>query len=76
MRKITWIDNTLSALRRVTLVLLGTLLIAGPVVADAGMTVYKSPTCGCCKGWVQHMRDNGFEVQAVDVDNVMPYKQR
>ncbi len=51
------------------------LLIAGPV-AGAGMTVYKSPTCGCCKGWVQHMRDNGFEVQAVDVDNVMPYKQR
>ena len=31
------------------------------------ITVYKSPTCGCCKGWVDHMRAAGFEVVTHDV---------
>lgn len=35
---------------------------------DADVVVYKSPTCGCCTGWVDHMRESGFEVEAVDVD--------
>ena len=26
------------------------------------MAVYKSPTCGCCDGWVTHMRQAGFTV--------------
>lgn len=25
------------------------------------MTVYKSPTCGCCEDWIVHMEDDGFE---------------
>jgi hypothetical protein len=36
----------------------------------ASLTVYKSPTCGCCSLWVQHMRSHGFEVKTVDVDDV------
>jgi hypothetical protein len=39
-------------------------------------TVYKTATCGCCKAWVQHLRDNGFEVQTHDVDNLDEVKQR
>jgi hypothetical protein len=31
------------------------------------IVVYKSPTCGCCEGWVQHMREAGFSVDARDV---------
>jgi hypothetical protein len=30
---------------------------AGPVV-----TVYKTPTCGCCTLWEDHLRENGFQV--------------
>lgn len=30
------------------------------------VTVYRSPTCGCCARWVEHMRNAGFEVQVVD----------
>jgi hypothetical protein len=30
--------------------------------AGEKVTVYRSRTCGCCGKWVQHMRDNGFEV--------------
>jgi len=26
------------------------------------LAVYKSPTCGCCEGWVAHMRQAGFTV--------------
>jgi hypothetical protein len=25
------------------------------------LTVYKSPTCGCCKAWVEHLNDAGFK---------------
>ena len=30
------------------------------------ITVYKSPTCGCCGKWVQHLQDNGFEVEVIN----------
>jgi hypothetical protein len=30
------------------------------------ITVYKSPTCGCCSKWVRHLQDNGFEVEAIN----------
>ena len=26
------------------------------------VTVYRSRTCGCCGKWVQHLKDNGFQV--------------
>lgn len=39
-------------------------------------TVYKSATCGCCKAWVEHLRESGFEVQVHDVDNLDSIKQR
>ena len=26
------------------------------------ITVYRTPTCGCCKGWVEHIKENGFLV--------------
>lgn len=32
--------------------------------------VFKSASCGCCGGWVDHMRQNGFEVTTHDVDDV------
>lgn len=30
----------------------------------ASMTVYKSPTCGCCSAWVDHVSAAGFAAQA------------
>jgi hypothetical protein len=38
--------------------------------------VTKSPTCGCCKVWVDRLRDAGFQVQVNDVDNLNSVKQR
>lgn len=50
----------------------GVLLWLEPM-ADANaaeITVYKSPTCGCCKDWVDHLRDEGFKVITRDRDNM------
>ena len=38
--------------------------------------VHKSPTCGCCHLWVEHMRNAGFQVEVRDVDNLDPVKTR
>jgi len=57
-------------LRRLLLLLL---FAAAPALA-AEVTVYKSPTCGCCKEWVKHLQANGFSVVAKDVPDVEPYK--
>ena len=32
--------------------------------------VYKSPDCGCCKTWAEHLQKNGFTVNLHDVDDV------
>ena len=38
------------------------------------VTVYKSPTCGCCTSWVEHLRESGFAVETVDTDDVQSVK--
>ena len=49
-------------------------LLALPPAKEA--TVYKSPTCGCCKKWVEHMEKSGYKVTAHDVPDVAVYKKR
>ena len=34
------------------------------------ITVYKSPSCGCCKEWVTYLEEEGFKVTAIDHDDV------
>jgi hypothetical protein len=38
------------------------------------LVVYKSPTCGCCTNWVEHMRQAGFTVVVHDTDEVQSVK--
>jgi len=64
--------------------LVGSLAVVGYLVAVAAIptqqarpiaiTVYKSPTCGCCSSWVDHMKANGFAVTVRDVENLTPIK--
>jgi hypothetical protein len=37
--------------------------------AAPAMQVYKSPTCGCCSKWVDHVRQGGFEVTVTELDD-------
>lgn len=39
------------------------------------ITVYKSPTCGCCQSWVEHLETHGFETDVVDTDDLYEIKQ-
>ena len=31
------------------------------------ITVYKSPSCGCCGKWIEHIAANGFEPKVIDI---------
>lgn len=37
--------------------------------------VYKSPTCGCCKKWVTHLKKEGFNVTTKDYRDMKPIKK-
>src|SRR5262245_9412787 len=43
--------------------------------APIPITVYKSPTCGCCAKWVEHMKAGGFAVTVHEMDDVAPKKK-
>ncbi len=42
----------------------------------AALHLYKSPYCGCCQAWGQHMRGAGFSVVETNVEDLDPLKQR
>lgn len=41
------------------------LLISVSVFANPAITLYKSPTCGCCKAWAEIMQDKGYQVTVI-----------
>lgn len=54
---------------------------ASPAVAQTQadlplVLVHKSPTCGCCTKWVEHLRSAGFTVQVDETDDLAPIKSR
>lgn len=55
--------------------------MSGNASADSGaasfnMTVYKTPQCGCCGDWVEHMKKHGFNVEVVDKQDLSAVKDR
>jgi hypothetical protein len=70
--------------RRRTLDRRGFVLVAGAVAiagcaqaaGTPGLTVYKSPTCGCCGAWADHMRKAGFTTTIVEHDDLAPVRAR
>jgi hypothetical protein len=46
--------------------LLCPLFAVSAIAAQPAITVYKSPTCGCCEAWVEYLRGEGFQVKAFD----------
>src|SRR5687768_15347338 len=45
-----------------------------PAAAKPHLTVYKSPTCGCCAKWVEQMQASGFTATTTNMDDVSPIK--
>ena len=44
---------------------------SGPLV-----TVFKTPTCGCCGKWVEHLKTNGFTVKVQEVNDTSAYEKQ
>ena len=61
-------------------------LLAGAVVTFAvsvraaealpKVVVSKDPNCGCCTGWVEHLKQSGFPVEVIDTAQVNRLKAR
>ncbi|HEY9118860.1 MAG TPA: DUF411 domain-containing protein [Marinobacter sp.] len=57
--------------------LVATVGLNGQLQAEEGLKdihVYKSPTCGCCTDWVDHLEDNGFKVEVTETNDMNPIK--
>ncbi|HMH86467.1 MAG TPA: DUF411 domain-containing protein [Gemmatimonadaceae bacterium] len=39
------------------------------------ITVYKDPSCGCCKKWIEHLVKHGYRVDAKDTPNMTEIKR-
>ena len=66
---------------KMPLALVGAAVLTQPLRALAGgppnqITVWKTPSCGCCHEWVAHLRKNGFEVVTHDVEDTAPIRQK
>lgn len=45
--------------------------VPGPgAAAGTEVLVYRSPACGCCLGWAEHLREAGFRVRVEDRDDL------
>ena len=62
---------------------LAVVLIAGavivtstkPVQAKEELVVYKSPSCGCCSGYVKYLSSEGFNVKVVESNDLTDFKK-
>ncbi len=52
----------------------GMLTVPAFAAAPTAITVYKSPTCGCCTKWIDHLEAHGFVVSAHDLDDMSEVK--
>jgi hypothetical protein len=50
--------------------------VAASTATGPTIKVYKDPNCGCCNNWVDHLRQNGFVVETMDMPDLSLLKQR
>ena len=61
-------------MKKLLVLLVGSLALAPIMAQSAEVTVYKSATCGCCNKWSQHLEQNGFSVSAHNVKDLVSFK--
>ena len=40
------------------------------------MTVYRSPLCSCCSGWIDHLKQQGFQINDIKTEEIEAIKQK
>ena len=43
---------------------------------NKNITVYRSPSCGCCGIWIDHMKKHGFQITDIKTDDMEAIKQQ
>jgi hypothetical protein len=65
---------------RRTVLLAAAAALLAPAAACAAqareITVYKTPWCGCCGGWVKRLQAAGFTAEVVEVDDLAPVRAK
>ena len=66
---------------QLSLISVSAAMLSQPILAATGtskplITVWKTPTCGCCKAWVAHLRENGFDVVTNDVEDTTAIRKK
>jgi hypothetical protein len=57
--------------------LTGLILLATASIANAAqLTVHKSPYCGCCAKWIEHVEKHGFTVKVIESEQMGAVKKR
>jgi hypothetical protein len=51
-------------------------LSLGSAAHAATMTMFKSPSCGCCGKWAEHAQQHGFQVKTVATEDMTAVKKR
>lgn len=52
------------------------MLLSSSAFAATEITSYKSPYCGCCTEWEQHMKDNGYNVNTEKHEDMSAIKKK
>lgn len=63
-------------MKNLKLTLASFILLSSSAFASTEVITYKSPYCGCCTEWIEHMEDNGFNVKIEDHEDMNPIKQK
>jgi hypothetical protein len=52
-------------------------MLVSPALTQSqeGAEVWRDPNCGCCAGWVAHLREEGFAVTDRIVPSVTPFRR-
>lgn len=45
-------------------------------INESQLEIYKQASCGCCKDWITHLNDFGFNTHSQDLDNLSELKSK
>ncbi|GAB4543243.1 MAG: hypothetical protein Tsb0014_36630 [Pleurocapsa sp.] len=48
----------------------------GNYAGTVDMTVYRSPSCGCCGVWVEHAKKHGFQIKDIQTEQMEALKEK
>jgi hypothetical protein len=71
--------NAFACSRRAFVAGLAGAVLASPLRASEGLpkvVVTKDPSCGCCSGWADHLKQAGFPVETVETAEISRVKTR